>query len=294
MQRRRFLGRLALAGAGTAILSAKDFISDARGNAASQRMPSVFIGHGSPMNALLDTPFTRHLRQLGERLERPAAVLVVSAHWLTQRGSFVSVNPDPGTIHDFGGFPDELFAVRYPAPGAPREAQQVITSVKSVPVHADHEMGLDHGAWTILKHIFPKADVPVFQLSIDQDLSTEQHYALAQELQGLRDKGILLIGSGNVVHNLGRINWQGGELAPAFDWAQQFDAFVEKNVRARDDLALVNYQRLGSIAQLAHPTNDHYLPLLYTLGASRKDETLTEVHSGIDMGSISMRSFTIG
>ncbi len=257
-------------------------------------MPSIFIGHGNPMNAIQDNAFTQHLRQLGERIERPTAVLVVGAHWLTRGESFVSTNANPSTIHDFGGFPEELFAVQYPAPGAPDAARVAAALVTSVKVHEDHDMGLDHGAWSILRHIFPQADVPVFQLSIDWGRSTAYHCALAQELQGLRDKGVLILGSGNVVHNLGRLNWQEGEQAAPYDWALEFDAFVARNVANGDHRALVNYTALGSIAQLAHPTNDHYLPLLYTLGASDKGAPITEIHTGMDMGSISMRSFLLG
>lgn len=293
MQRRHFLSSLALAGVGTTMLSAKDFLTDARAGSSSMRMPGIFIGHGSPMNAILDNAFTQHLTQLGERIEKPKAVLMVSAHWLTPSGSFVSVNPKPATIHDFGGFPDELFAVQYPAPGAPDEARLVTANVKSLQIHEDHDMGLDHGAWSIMKHIFPKADVPVFQLSIDWGKPTSYHYALAQELRTLRDKGILIIGSGNVVHNLGRVNWQGGENAKPYDWAVEFDTFVKDKVAARDDQALVDYQQLGEVARIAHPSNDHYLPLLYTLGASAKSEEFKEIHSSIDMGSVSMRSFEL-
>ena len=276
------------------MISAKNFLNDVRSGKPGARLPSIFIGHGSPMNAIADNAFTRHLSDLGGRIEKPRAILLVSAHWLTRKGSFVSVVPKPTTIHDFGGFPDELFAVQYPAPGAPEAARETIAAVKSVQVHEDHEMGLDHGAWSILKHIYPAADVPVFQLSMDWDLSTAQHYALAQELHGLRDRGILIIGSGNVVHNLGRVDWQGGPDAKTYDWALEFDAFVQRNVANGDHQALVNYQQLGALAQQAHPTNDHYLPLLYTLGASDKDAPLTEIHTGMDMGSISMRSFLLG
>ena len=283
-----------MAGVGITMLSTKDFLTNARAGSSSARMPSIFIGHGSPMNAILDNSFTQHLGQLGERIEKPKAALVVSAHWLTRGGSYVSTSPNPETIHDFGGFPDDLFAVQYPAPGAPEEAKQAIANVKSVQVHEDHEMGLDHGAWSILKHIFPKADVPVFQLSIDWGKSTAYHYALAQELRALRDKGILVIGSGNVVHNLGRVNWEGGENAAPYDWAEQFDTFVKDNVASGNYQALVDYEKLGALAQMAHPTNDHYLPLLYTLGASVKDEPLTEIHTSIDLGSVSMRSFLLG
>lgn len=294
MHRRHFLSTMALAGAGTTMISAKDFLHDVRNGKPGARMPSIFIGHGSPMNALADNAFTRHLKELGERIERPKAILMVSAHWLTRTGSFISVVPKPPTIHDFGGFPDELFAVQYPAPGAPEAAREAIAQVKSVQVHEDHEMGLDHGAWSILKHIYPAADVPVFQLSIDWDLSPAQHYALAQELHGLREKGILIMGSGNVVHNLRLLNWKGGPDVVPYDWAVEFDAFVQRNVASGDHQALVDYSSLGAVAQQAHPTNDHYLPLLYTLGASDKGAPLTEIHTGMEMGSISMRSFLLG
>lgn len=276
------------------MMSTRDLLTGLRAEAAGPRMPSVFIGHGSPMNAILDNAFTQHLHELGERIERPKAILLVSAHWLTPGDSYVSTNPEPATIHDFSGFPDELFAVQYPAPGAPEAAHEAAALVKSVKVHDDHDRGLDHGAWSILKHIFPQADVPVFQLSIDWGRSPAYHYALATELQRSRDKGILIIGSGNVVHNLGRLNWQEGERAAPYDWAEEFDRFVQEKVAVGDHQALVDYEDQGTLARMAHPTNDHYLPLLYTLGASDKGAPLTVIHTGIDMGSISMRSFLLG
>lgn len=293
MQRRDFLGTLAVAGTALPLMSARTILKELGVGPRSSRMPSIFIGHGSPMNAVADNSFTRHLAALGQRLERPKAILLVSAHWLTRKETFVSLNPAPPTIHDLGGFPDELFAIRYPAPGAPDAAAQVVDAVQSVRVHADHDMGLDHGAWTILRHIYPDADVPVFQLSINWDLSTAQHYALAQELRGLRDHGILIMGSGNVVHNLGRLDWQGGEEAPPASWALEFDAFVDGNLAKGDHKALVEYDRLGALARTAHPTNDHYLPLLYTIGASHAEEHVNTIHTGMSMGSISMRSFEI-
>lgn len=294
MERRRSLGLAALTGGALSAMQARAFINSLRDGRASQRMPAVFIGHGNPMNAIQDNPFTQHLRQLGERLERPKAVLVVSAHWLTRGGTSISVSPRPGTIHDFGGFPDELFRVQYPAPGAPEQAREAIATVRSIQVHEDHERGLDHGAWSILRHIFPNADVPVFQMSIDWDLSPAQHYALATEQRALRDKGILVLGSGNVVHNLGRVNWQGGPDTPGHEWAVEFDRFVGEKVASGDHQALVDYQKLGEVARLAHPTNDHYLPLLYTLGVRHPNEAAQDIHTGMDMGSISMRSFILG
>ncbi len=290
MQRRTFIA-LAAAGGGTAMLSTKTFLQQAASGDNTARMPALFIGHGSPMNAIEDNPFTQSLRTLGQSMERPKAALIVSAHWLTPGKTSVSMNPGPPTIHDFGGFPDELFAVQYPAPGAPDAAQQTIAAMKSLAVHADHEMGLDHGAWSILRHIYPDADVPVFQLSIDWGKSTAWHYALAQELAALRDKGIMIVGSGNAVHNLSRVNWL--DPTGAYDWAQQFDAFVQQKVESGDHQALVDYQQLGAVAQMAHPTNDHYLPMLYTLGARDAKDQLTTVHHSMAMGSISMRSFML-
>jgi 4,5-DOPA dioxygenase extradiol len=292
MHRRRFLSLLALATGSLHAMDLRTFFQRAKDGPAAARMPSLFIGHGNPMNGILDNPFTQHLSDLGRRLERPKAVLVVSAHWLTPDATYVATSPKPATIHDFGGFPEELYAVQYPAPGAPVEARLAKESLQSIQVHEDHDMGLDHGAWTILKHIFPDADVPVFQLSIHWGLSPAEHYAIAKELQALRDKGILVIGSGNVVHNLRLVDWQGA--GKGFAWAEEFDRFVADNVAKGDHQALVDYQRLGEVAKLAHPSNDHYLPLLYTLGASRPGEALAEVHTGLDMGSISMRSFILG
>ncbi len=271
----------------------RDFAQWSRESGSGPRMPSIFIGHGNPMNALYDNAFTRHLNELGRTLERPKAVLVVSAHWLTPGDTLVAVNPRPETIHDFGGFPDALFQVQYPAPGAPEAARKAAATVTGLKVHEDHDMGLDHGAWTVLKHIWPAADVPVFQLSLNWGMRTAGHYALARELRTLRNAGILILGSGNVVHNLGRSRWSDPD-GPAFDWAQQFDAFVEDKVATGDHPALVNYEGLGAVARMAHPTNDHYLPLLYTMGVADPGEPLKVLHTGMEMGSISMRSFQLG
>lgn len=292
MDRRRFLTVGALAAGSVSGMGIKEFFAEARSAAPSERMPTLFIGHGSPMNGISDNEFTRHLSALGRRMERPKAILLVSAHWLTPGGTSVATNPRPATIHDFGGFPDELFQVRYPAPGAPEAALETAATVRSVKVHEDHEMGLDHGAWTILKHIYPAADVPVFQLSIHWGLSTAQHYALAKELGSLRDRGIMIIGSGNVVHNLRLVAWQ--DQGRVYDWALEFDRFVADKVAQGDHQALIDYAGLGEVARLAHPSNDHYLPLLYTLGAARSSDVLTEIHTGMDMASISMRSFLLG
>ncbi|MBL8011903.1 MAG: 4,5-DOPA dioxygenase extradiol [Flavobacteriales bacterium] len=293
MHRRQFLGLAALAAGGAGAMRLTDLDQVSRDLGRGPVMPSVFIGHGSPMNAIQDNAFTRSLARLGRRLDRPKAVLVVSAHWLTPGRTMVALSPAPETIHDFGGFPDELFQVRYPAPGAPEAARKAAAAVTSVQVHEDHEMGLDHGAWSVLKHIWPAADVPVFQMSLNWGMTPAEHHALSHQLKALRNDGILVLGSGNVVHNLGRLNWS-DPSAPPFDWAQEFDAFVGERLAAGDHQALVDYTSLGAVARLAHPTNDHYLPLLYTLGTAGFDEPLTELHSGLEMGSISMRSFMLG
>jgi 4,5-DOPA dioxygenase extradiol len=259
---------------------------------ATGKMPAIFIGHGSPTNAIEDNPFTRTLGTVGQSLEKPKAALVVSAHWLT-RGSFVATTAQPETIYDFGGFQNELYQVVYPAKGSPENAKLVQETIKKTQVGADPAMGLDHGAWTILKHIWPDASVPVFQLSIDYYQSPRWHYELAQELQKLREKGIMIIGSGNVVHNLGRVNFTNPSAAPE-DWASEFDELVKAKINAHDHEALINYPDLGKSARIAVPTNDHYLPLLYTLGLQGKDEAHSYIFEGFQHGNISMRCLQIG
>jgi 4,5-DOPA dioxygenase extradiol len=255
------------------------------------RMPVVFIGHGSPMNALWDNDFTRSLARLGRSLPRPNAVMVVSAHWMT-RGTRVSVNASPRTIHDFGGFDDRLFRVRYEPSGHPELARASISAAAPIAVREDAEMGLDHGAWTVLRHMWPEADVPVFQLSLDVEQPASHHFALGERLRSLRERGLLILGSGNIVHNLGRLDWHNVDAAP-FDWSAEFDGIVKSHIDTQDFRPLVEYTRFGSLARMAIPTNDHYLPLLYTLAAAQKDERTMYFHEGFQHGSISMRSFSI-
>jgi 4,5-DOPA dioxygenase extradiol len=256
------------------------------------RMPVVFIGHGSPMNALWDNPFTRSLVRLGRSLPRPSAVLVVSAHWIT-RGTSVSVNPGPRTIHDFGGFDDRLFHLRYEPAGHPTLARASISAADGYGLREDPHMGLDHGAWTVLRHMWPEADVPVFQLSLDGTQPAAHHFSLGSRLRDLRDKGVLILGSGNIVHNLGRLDWQEVDATP-FDWSAEFDGIVKAHIDNRDFRPLVEYPHFGSLARMAVPTNDHYLPLLYVLAATTADETARYVHEGFQHGSVSMRSFVFG
>jgi len=252
-------------------------------------MPVLFLAHGSPMNAIEDNPFTRSLRALGKRLPRPAAVLVVSAHWMTPRALRSLSTAHPRTIHDFGGFPPELYAVTYPAPGAPELAREVAELTGAT---LDDTWGLDHGTWSVLRHLFPDADVPVMQLSLDTAAPGQRHVEIARDLASLRERGVLIVGSGNIVHNLGALRWEPG--AQAYDWAREFDAWVAKRLSARDVDALADYESMGEIAHMAAPTNDHYLPLLYAAALRRESDPMEFVFEGIALGSVSMRTVLIG
>ncbi len=255
------------------------------------RMPVLFVGHGSPMNALEQNIYTRSWKDLGEKLPRPSAILSISAHWITE-GTFVHVEAKPKIIHDFYGFPKELYALTYPCPGAPEVAsatQEILTPTIVLP---DSQWGIDHGTWVVLHHMFPNADIPVFQMSIDVSRSHEQHYELGRLLMPLREKGVLIMGSGNLVHNLGRIDFN--EEAVPFDWALEFDTQAKNLLQDGDHRALINYENLGQSAAISIPTPDHYWPLLYALGLQEKNESLTFPVEGISHGSISMRAIKIG
>jgi 4,5-DOPA dioxygenase extradiol len=262
------------------------------------KMPVLFIGHGSPMNVVLDNDFTRTLADWGKRLPRPGAIMVISAHWLTPGGTFISCTDKPRTIHDFYGFPKELYAINYPSPGAPEVAKAAAESVKGFRIGCDDEWGLDHGAWSVLKHLFPKADIPVFQLSLDYSFNEwnpkplQHHYDLAAELTGLRERGVMIIGSGNIVHNLSLIDWNTD--ADAYGWGAEFDGQVKKNLISRNHRDLVQYEDMGEAAALSVPTLDHYLPMIYTVAMQGKDEPLAFIFEGFQNGSISMRCFQIG
>lgn len=256
---------------------------------STPRMPALFVGHGSPMNAIEDNAWSRTWREVGERLPRPAAILCVSAHWMTRGATLVHVGEQPRTIHDFGGFPAELFAQLYPAPGAPGFAEAAIGMPRSSPMRADHEWGLDHGAWSVLMHLFPQADVPVFQLSLDLSLPLQAHLDLARELKPLRERGVLILGSGNLVHNLGLL----ARDRPPYDWAQEFDATMAAEIARGDVQAVVRAPGLGALMQVAHPTPEHFLPLLYPLGVADPADRLEWFNEGFDLASISMRSFLL-
>jgi 4,5-DOPA dioxygenase extradiol len=264
----------------------------------SAKMPVLFIGHGSPMNIILDNDFTMSLKAWGKRLPRPRAIMVVSAHWLTS-GTRVGCMDRPRTIHDFYGFPDELYRLSYPSPGAPDEAQFITTAVKKAAVACDRAWGLDHASWAVLKHLYPEADIPVFELSLDYTWNdwhpkpVQYHYDLARELSGLRDRGVLVIGSGNIVHNLGMLDWENMDAAP-FDWSREFDEGVKQHLLSGNHRDLIHYLSLGAASSLAVPTLDHYLPVIYAIALQEKNEPLTFIHEGFQYGSISMRCFQIG
>ena len=252
-------------------------------------MPVLFVGHGSPMNAIEHNEFTQALSDLSQRLPRPRAVCVVSAHWVTS-GSQVMASAHPRTIHDFYGFPRPLYEVQYPAPGAPVEAEKLAENPEITP---DDQWGLDHGAWSVLRHLYPEADVPAFQLSLDERRSMKNHLELGREIRSLRDQGVLILGSGNIVHNLRRMAWD--EPHGAYDWAIEFDAHVKAAVEAHDASALSNPQKWGdALLATAHPTFEHYLPLLYCIGSTDEQDEVSYPYEGFDFGSISMRAVLFG
>ena len=256
------------------------------------RYPAFFLGHGNPMNALDDNRYSRAWAAIGREFPAPRAALVVSAHWYVP-GVHVTSMPQPRTIHDFGGFPQALFDMQYPAPGDPQLADEIIELLAPENVGRDFDWGLDHGTWAVLCHVWPNANVPVVQLSIDRRQAPEFHYELGSRLAPLRDEGVLVIGSGNVVHNLARYAWNDSAAAP-FDWNVRFDATVRKLLESRRHRELVDYASLGQDAALAVPTPDHYLPLLYVAALQTGDDAVSYPVDGFDGASMSMLSIRIG
>jgi len=256
------------------------------------RTPCLFIGHGSPLNAISRNQYTEAWSAMGNALPRPEAILAVSAHWYTS-GSALTVNSAPATIHDFGGFPPELYAVQYPAPGSPQLAQRVQKLLAPLPVDLTEQWGLDHGTWSVLRHVYPHADVPVVQLSIDGTKPATFHLDVGRRLEALREENVLIVGSGNLVHNLRAYHWAEPDAKP-FDWAVQFEARVRELLEARDYSPLQHYETLGRQALLAIPTPEHYLPLLYVLGASSASESVQFPVQGMDGGSVSMLAVQFG
>ena len=261
---------------------------------STDRFPVLFIGHGSPMNAIEENEFVNGWRNIGKTIPEPHAILCISAHWET-RGTFVTAMEKPRTIHDFGGFPAELFEVQYPAPGSPGLAKETKTLIKNTEVGLDNKWGLDHGCWIVLKHLYPAADIPVIQLSLDYFQPPQFHYDLGRELTLLRKKGVLIIGSGNIVHNLSLVSWDKME-EPGFgyDWAIEANEKMKKLILSDDHKSLINYKLQGRAFKLAIPTPDHFLPLLYSLALKEEDEKIEIFNDKAVAGSLTMTSVKIG
>lgn len=258
----------------------------------SNLLPAVFVGHGNPMNALLRNSYTEAWTRMGQSLARPKAILCISAHWFVP-GTGVTVTTAPRTIHDFGGFPRELYQMKYPAPGDPELARRVQQLLEPTPVVLDDSWGLDHGAWAVLCHIYPQADIPVVQLSIDETQPPAFHYEIGRRLAPLRDEGVLIVGSGNLVHNLHTYAW-GRHVPEPFDWAIRFEQQAREMLLASEHRPLVDYEKLGRDAQLSIPTPDHYLPLLYVIATRQAKDPISFPVEGVDGGSISMLSVRVG
>lgn len=288
MNRAEFIRSFTLGTLGLSTMSFNDLDNLLSSGKASERMPALFLGHGSPMNALENNPITRIWQQLGRELPTPSAIVSISAHWMTAGKTEITAMPLPKTIHDFGGFPKALYEVQYPAKGAPELAAELQKELQYTRLGHDHSWGLDHGTWSVLRHLYPKADIPVIQLSIDMSRDGNWHYNFGQALARWRNKGVLFLGSGNLVHNLQMLDWDrpnGG-----YDWAVEFDTFSAEKMSAGDFKPLVNFEKLGTAAKLSIPSTDHYLPLLYILGMQQAGEKTSFPVTGMQMGGISMRS----
>lgn len=249
--------------------------------------PAIFIGHGSPTNAIEENEFSVEWKKLGMSLPKPHAIVCVSAHWVTE-GSLVTAMDEPRTIHDFYGFPDELYQVQYPAPGDPMLAQQICNMTKNK-IRPDQNWGLDHGCWSVLRQMFPDAEIPVIQLSIDSNLQPSQHFALGEQLKELRKNNIMILGSGNIVHNLRMIKWSD----ESYPWAEWFDKEIRDNILAKKFEKVIHYKDLGDAARMSVPSNEHFLPLLYVLGAANNESRINLFCEKVTLGSISMTSLLI-
>jgi len=290
MDRKDFLKFLALTPLGGLAMNLSDISALAQSKDSSDKMPTLFIGHGSPMNGIENNEYSNYWKKLAEQIPQPKAVICISAHWLT-KGTLVTAMSHPKTIHDFGGFPQALFDVQYPAPGSLTTAIETQNAISSTKVELDHDWGLDHGTWTIIRHMYPKANIPVLQLSIDYDKPAQYHYNLAKELHKLRRKGILLIGSGNMVHNLRMIAWDKMNTPNfGFDWAIEMNQKFKSSILDHNHQALINYQNFGVAAKNAIPTPDHYYPLIYTLGLQEKTDKVEIFNDKLVMGSLTMTS----
>tara|TARA_R110001592_G_scaffold88299_1_gene260018 strand:- start:130 stop:1011 length:882 start_codon:yes stop_codon:yes gene_type:complete len=293
MDRKIFLKSLAILPLTAAAMKLKELnkITELMSNTA--KMPVLFLGHGSPMNAIEENEFVTGFRNIAKSIPKPNAILCISAHWET-KGTFVTAMQNPTTIHDFGGFPKELFEVQYPAPGSPDLAKQTKSLITKTEVGLDEKWGLDHGAWSVIKHLYPNADIPVIQMSIDYSQNPQYHYELAQQIKSLREKGVLVIGSGNIVHNLGKVEW--GRLNETFgyDWAIEANDKMKKFIYDGNHKELINFRSQGKAFDLAIPTPEHYLPLLYSLALQDSNEEVKLFNDKAVAGALTMTSLKIG
>ena len=289
MQRRHFIKQasLGMMAASISLQQLKEQLVQQGGEKI--KMPVLFIGHGSPMNAIEDNEYTRGWKNVANQLTKPKAVLCISAHWLT-KGTMVTAMPQPRTIHDFGGFPQKLFDVEYKAAGSPDFAKKTSQLITKTEVISDMEWGLDHGTWSVLLPMYPKADIPVFQLSIDYTKPPSYHYELAKELKQLREEGVLIVSSGNIVHNLGMLRFDN----KVYDWTEEFNEKMMQYIASRNHNAIVNYDKLGKAANYAVPTNEHFLPLIYSIALTDEKDPIEIFNNSYQMGSISMASVKFG
>ena len=294
MDRKNFIKSLALLPLAASAMKLNELNTMTKTLSSTAKMPVLFLGHGSPMNAIEENEFVRGFRNIAKEIPKPNAILCVSAHWET-RGTFVTAMANPVTIHDFGGFPQALFDVQYPAAGHPGLAKETKSLIKKTEVGLDDKWGLDHGAWSVIKHLYPNADVPVIQLSLDYYQSPQYHYELARELKSLREKGVLIIGSGNMVHNLGMVAWDKlNDDEYGFDWAIEANEQMKKHILSGDHKKLIDFRSQGKSFDLAIPTPEHYLPLLYSLAMKDEKDPVSLFNDKAIAGSLTMTSVKIG
>ena len=293
MDRKTFLKSMAILPVTATAMKLSDLNKLTEPLSKTAKMPVLFLGHGSPMNAIEENEFVTGFRNIAKGIPKPNAILCVSAHWET-KGTFVTAMQNPPTIHDFGGFPQELFAVQYPAPGSPDLAKETKSLITKTQVGLDEKWGLDHGAWSVVKHLYPYADIPVIQMSMDYSQSPKYHYELSQQIKSLREKGVLVIGSGNIVHNLGMVEWRRLNEIFGYDWAIEANEKMKTYILNGNHKELINFRSQGKAFDLAIPTPEHYLPLLYSLALQEKNEEVTLFNDKAVAGALTMTSLRIG
>jgi len=292
MNRKEFIKSMALLPVLTSCMNVKDLDKMTAQMNSTSKMPVLFLGHGSPMNAIEENEFVAGFRKIGQELTKPNAILCISAHWET-RGTYVTAMQNPPTIHDFGGFPQALFDVQYPAPGSPELAEETKKLITNTEVGLDDNWGLDHGAWSVIRHLYPNADIPVIQMSIDYTKPARYHFELAKQISSLRQKGVLIIGSGNMVHNLRMVAWRKLNEEFAFDWATEANEKMKSHILNGDFQSLIDFKSQGKAFDLAIPTPEHYLPLLYTLALKEENEKISLFNDKPVGGSLTMTSVKI-